>query len=213
MSSESQYNDVSNDISSVWKYSQLFTHKSNTFLAKIRYSAYYVITSPRVTACCCERRSQNIGWAQCIFFVHFSSTPIFRFWTWQESNVSNDILFERKYSQLFTHESNIFLLKQLYQRWRHSLFIDCAQTDGLTGGKASKTWSPPVSLRSLGRYNKRKRTWPETSSLVAAHRAADRLTCKQRQQLDERAGQWSGPRDHYRLHCKRQPAFHCRTPD
>ena len=31
----------------------------------------------------------------------------------QERVVSNDILSERKYSQLFTHESNIFLLKQL----------------------------------------------------------------------------------------------------
>jgi len=49
----------------------------------------------------------------------------------QENEVSNDILSEWKYSQLFTHESNIFLLKQLsanrftdaVQRW------DCAQTD------------------------------------------------------------------------------------
>jgi len=31
----------------------------------------------------------------------------------QENDVFNDVLFERKYSQLFTHESNIFLLKQL----------------------------------------------------------------------------------------------------
>jgi len=57
----------------------------------------------------------------------------------QESDVSNDVLSERKYSQLFKHESNIFMLKHLYQanrftdaaqRWRHSLSIDCTQTDG-----------------------------------------------------------------------------------
>jgi len=78
---ESQYNGVSNDISSVWKHSQHFTHESNTFLAKIRYSAYYVITLPRVTACCCMQRSQNIGWTQCTFLYISPQTP-FRFWTW-----------------------------------------------------------------------------------------------------------------------------------
>jgi len=31
----------------------------------------------------------------------------------QENDVFNDILSEQKYSQLFTHELNIFLLKQL----------------------------------------------------------------------------------------------------
>jgi len=34
ISSKSQYNDVSNDISSVWKYSRLFMHGSNIFLLK-----------------------------------------------------------------------------------------------------------------------------------------------------------------------------------
>jgi len=79
--SESQYNNVSDDISSVWKHSQIFTHESNTFLAKIRYSACYVITSPRITACCCERRSQNIGRTWCTFLYIYPQTP-FRFWTW-----------------------------------------------------------------------------------------------------------------------------------
>jgi len=55
-----------------------------------------------------------------------------------QENVSNDILSDQKYSQLFTHESNTFLLKQLYranrftdavQQLRHSLFIDCSQMD------------------------------------------------------------------------------------
>jgi len=81
ISPESRHNDVSNDISSVWKYSQLFTHELNTFLAKIRHSAYYVITSPRVTACCCERRSQNIRWTWCTFLYISPQTP-FPFWTW-----------------------------------------------------------------------------------------------------------------------------------
>jgi len=31
----------------------------------------------------------------------------------QENDAFNDILSERKYSQFFMHESNIFLLKQL----------------------------------------------------------------------------------------------------
>jgi len=80
ISSENQYNDVSDNISSVWKYSQLFTHESNTFLAKICYSAYYIITSPRITAYCCERRSQNIGRTWCTFLYISPQTP-FRFWT------------------------------------------------------------------------------------------------------------------------------------
>ena len=54
-------------------------------------------------------------------FLYISSQPPFRFSILnltmssesQENDVSNDILPERKYSQLFTHESNIFLLKQL----------------------------------------------------------------------------------------------------
>jgi len=76
-------------------------------------------------------------------FAHLSSTPssILNLATSSESqynDVSNDILSVRKYSQLFTHESNTFLLKHLYQanrftntaqRWRQSLFIDWAQTD------------------------------------------------------------------------------------
>jgi len=51
-------------------------------------------------------------------FVHFSSTPtsILNLTISRESqynDISNDILSVRKYSQLFTNESNIFLLKQL----------------------------------------------------------------------------------------------------
>jgi len=51
------------------------------------------------------------------------------------------ILSERKYSQLFTHESNIFLLKQLHQfidavqRWRQSIYR--LLTDGWKENKAS----------------------------------------------------------------------------
>jgi len=101
-SSESQYNDVSDDISSVWKYSQLFMHESNTFLAKIRHSAYYVITSPHVTACCCERRSQNIGRTRCTF-LYVSSNPfsilnLTMSSESQENGVFNDVLSIRKYS-------------------------------------------------------------------------------------------------------------------
>ena len=40
------------------------------------------------------------------------------------------------------------------QQWCHSLFIDCSQRDGRKDGKSSIIWSLPVSLRSLGRYNK-----------------------------------------------------------
>jgi len=86
-------------------------------------------------------------WTDTVYiFVHFSSTLILILNLTmspesQESNISNDILYKQKYSQHFMHESNIFLLKQLYQanrftdttqRWHHSLFIDCAQTDGQT---------------------------------------------------------------------------------
>ena len=53
-------------------------------------------------------------------FVHFFSTLISILNLTMspeshENDVSNDILSERKYSQLFTHDSNTFLLKQLYQ--------------------------------------------------------------------------------------------------
>jgi len=62
-------------------------------------------------------------------FVHFSSNPfsvlnLTMSPESQESDVSNDILSEQKYSQLFMHESNIFLLKQLYQANR---FTDAMQ--------------------------------------------------------------------------------------
>jgi len=88
----------------------------------------------------------NIGQTWCTF-LYISSQPPFRFWTWicrqkaKKTDVSNDILSIWKYSQLFVHESNLFLLKQLYQanrftdaaqRWRHGLFIDCTQTDRWT---------------------------------------------------------------------------------
>jgi len=99
ISSKSQYNDVSNDISSVWKYSQLFTHESNTFLAKIRYSDYYHyygIISARVTACCCERRRQTIGRTQCTF-LYISPQPPFRFWTWLRSQKAKKAKFPMIY--------------------------------------------------------------------------------------------------------------------
>jgi len=103
------------------------------------------MTSSIMTACsgvCGKSIGNGVN-----IFVHFSSTPtlILNLTISSESQynvVSNDILSERKYSQLFMHVSNIFLLKQLYQanrftnavqRWRHSLFIDCAQTDGWMG--------------------------------------------------------------------------------
>jgi len=54
-------------------------------------------------------------------FVHCFSTPISilnltMLPESQENDVSNDILSDRKYSQLFTHESNTFMLKQIYGR-------------------------------------------------------------------------------------------------
>jgi len=106
-----------------------------------------IMTSLIMTACCgiTGMCGKSIGNGVNIF-VHFSSTPISILNLTmssesQESDVSNDILSERKYSQLFTHESNIFLLKQLHQanrftdamqRWRHSLFIDCSRMEGRT---------------------------------------------------------------------------------
>jgi len=96
-----------------------------------------IMTSSIMTACsgmCGKSIGNGVN-----IFVHFSSTPISILNLTmssesQESDVSNDILSERKYSQLFMHESNISLLKQLYQanrftyttqRWHRSLFIDC----------------------------------------------------------------------------------------
>jgi len=90
-----------------------------------------IMTSSIMTACsgvCGKSIGNGVN-----IFVHFSSTPISILnltmsWESQESDVSNDILSKRKYSQLFTHESNTFLLKQLWQanrvtdaaqRWRH----------------------------------------------------------------------------------------------
>jgi len=101
ISSESQYNDVSSDISSVWKYSQLFTHESNTFLAKIRHSTYYASHNsllPRATKP--KHRTDTV-----YIFVHFSfsSNPfsILNLTTSsesQENDVFNDVLSVRKYS-------------------------------------------------------------------------------------------------------------------
>ena len=101
-------------------------------------------------------------WNGVVIFVHFFTTPISILnlsmsLESHENKVSSDILFERKYSQLFTHESNIFLLKQFranrftdaVQRWRRSLFIDCAQTDR----QQASQYIPRRSLRSLGGYN------------------------------------------------------------
>jgi len=94
-----------------------------------------IMTSSIMTVCCgitgvCRKSIEN----GVDIFVHFFTTPmsilnLTMSSESQENDVSNDILSERKYSQLFTHKSNIFLLKQLYQftdavrRWRHSLFI------------------------------------------------------------------------------------------
>jgi len=105
-------------------------------------------------------------------FVHFSTTPMSILNLTmspesQENDVSNDILAERKYSQLFTHESNIFLLKQLYQftnavqQWCHSLFIDCSQTDGR---KSKHHMIFTSSLRSLGGYKNEDVFWRVCSS-------------------------------------------------
>ena len=104
-----------------------------------------IMTSLIMTACCGVTGvcGKSIGNGVNIF-VHFFSTPISILnlamsSEGQENDVSNDILSERKYSQLFTHESNTFLLNQLYranrftnavQRYQHSLFMGCSQTDG-----------------------------------------------------------------------------------
>jgi len=69
-------------------------------------------TSSIMAACCGIANGVNI-------FVHCLSTPISILNLTmspesQENEVSNDILSKRKYSQLFTHESNTFLLKQIY---------------------------------------------------------------------------------------------------
>jgi len=74
ISSESQWNIDSNDILSVQKYSQLFMHESNTFLVKICDSAHYVITSPRVTACCCDEAKTSdtvLHFCKFLFNPHF----------------------------------------------------------------------------------------------------------------------------------------------
>ena len=77
-----------------------------------------IMTSSITTACCgvtgvCGKKQRK----RCWHFVHFFPTPISILNLTmspesQENDVSKDILAERKYSQLFTHESNIFLLKQ-----------------------------------------------------------------------------------------------------
>jgi len=98
-----------------------------------------MIMTSSITTAWCGVCGKSIGNGVDIF-VHFFTTPmsILNLTMSSESHengVSNDILSERKCSQLFTHELNIFLLKQLYQftdaaqRWRHSLFKDCSQTD------------------------------------------------------------------------------------
>ena len=68
-----------------------------------------IMTSSIMTACCgvCGKSIGN----GVNMFVHFSSTPtsILNLTTSSESqynDISNDILSVRKYSQLFTHESN-----------------------------------------------------------------------------------------------------------
>jgi len=100
-----------------------------------------MIMTSSITTACSGVCGKFIGNGVDIF-VHFFSTPIsiLNLTTSsesQENGVSNDILFERKYSQLFTYESNTFLLKHQANRftdavqwWRHSLFIVCSQTDG-----------------------------------------------------------------------------------
>jgi len=107
--------------------------------------------------------AEKFIWNGVDIFVHFFTTPIpilnlNMSSESHENEVSNDILSEQKYSQLFTHESNIFLLKQYranrftdaVQRWCRSLFIDCAQKDRRT---ESITVYPRHSPRSLGGYN------------------------------------------------------------
>jgi len=104
ISSESQYNDVSNDISSMWKYFQLFTHESDTFLAKIRFLFHllrYNLAS----------RNSLLLWATkpkhrtdtMYIFVHFSSNPFLILNLTmssesQENDIFNDVLSVRKYS-------------------------------------------------------------------------------------------------------------------
>jgi len=78
-----------------------------------------IMTSSIMTACCGVTGVCGKSIGSCVnIFVHFFSTPISILnlamsSESQENDVSNDILSERKYSQLFTHESNTFLLKQL----------------------------------------------------------------------------------------------------
>jgi len=89
-----------------------------------------IMTSSIMTACCgvtgvCGESFGNGVKHFCTFF----STPISILNLTmssesQENDVSNDILFKQKYSQLFTHESNTLLSKQLYQANR---FTDSAQ--------------------------------------------------------------------------------------
>jgi len=78
ISSESQWNIDSNDVLFIRKYSELFTHESNTFLVKICDSAYYVITSSRVTACCCDdAKTLDMVLHFCTFLLnpHFNLEP------------------------------------------------------------------------------------------------------------------------------------------
>ena len=67
--------------------------------------------------------STTCAWNKCYILAIFSQTPISTsnltvFSESQWNVVSNDVLSVRKYYQLFTHESNTFLLKQLYHaKW------------------------------------------------------------------------------------------------
>jgi len=77
-----------------------------------------IMTSSITTAVAWLACREKFIWNGVDIFVHFFTTPISILNLTmspesQERVVSNDILSERKYSQLFTHESNIFLLKQL----------------------------------------------------------------------------------------------------
>jgi len=118
------------------------------------------VTTQRYNLASCNslllRWSQNIG--NGVIFLYISPrnpTSILNLTISSESqwNIdSSDILFVRKYYQLFTNESNTFLANDISFYCRR---LDWVCTDRHTHRQTKmKTVYPPVSLHSLGGYNK-----------------------------------------------------------
>ena len=89
ISSESQWNIDSNDILSTRKYSQLVTHKSNTFITNNTWFCPLRYNLARVPACCCDEAKTSSEMV--LHFCTFLLNPTLWYWTWlchQKANKS-----------------------------------------------------------------------------------------------------------------------------